>query len=600
MSFKVNWKTLETESLTSWTKDLLTSALNSGKSPNILASNISIKDLNFGKIAPNFEILEIGELGRDRFRGIFKINYEGDFHLTLHTNVQANPLNIYYSNSMEKEIDQQFVTPNFLLSNEQFALPLDLKLSDIKISGIGIIVFSKSKGLTLVFRNDPLDSIKVSSTFDTVQVLANFLQKQIENQIRDLFRETLPTLIHQFSLKYLSLENNTDELYAQFSSTHRTSSTSTTTSLDSDNEFNNFIYSSKNLQKNLQLFNARETLDLNIPKFKNIIQRSHLDKFKKNYPSLLNSLYLNLHEIDLKTYNAYNNNAASNGIPIELLINDKNFNRTNQVLKEISNIQASSFYKQANNNNKNGNAESTTTVKPKRRVIRYRTKKTQPTTTSPDITSNMSTLNVSVPANDLSTIDISNATSVDLTHDVSIQSDTSTLINEDMLSAAVSAAASMPMSTASSLSDEEERQQPQLIAHPTPVRISRDLYHDFMKNNAAHYQPLSEQTMHHNNASAPSTNSNSSLLTGVGLGTNYFNFAPSQPISTSPIRKEVKREVKEKKSMNYIDINKVNNKLRELNLEKATVIKKDLHQQYGTGLFESDQVVAPPPPYYQH
>ena len=60
MSFKVNWNTLETDALTSWTKDLLTSALNSGKSPNILASEITIKDLNFGKIAPDFEILEIG------------------------------------------------------------------------------------------------------------------------------------------------------------------------------------------------------------------------------------------------------------------------------------------------------------------------------------------------------------------------------------------------------------------------------------------------------------------------------------------------------------------------------------------------------------
>ena len=59
-------------------------------------------------------------------------------------------------------------------------LSLDLKLSDIKINGIGIIVFSKSKGLTLVFRNDPLDSIKVSSTFDTVQVLANFYKNKLK------------------------------------------------------------------------------------------------------------------------------------------------------------------------------------------------------------------------------------------------------------------------------------------------------------------------------------------------------------------------------------------------------------------------------------
>lgn len=142
MSFNVNWNSLETESLSSWTKELLTDALNSGKRPNILASGIQIKDLNFGKVGPSFEILEIGELDKDRFRGIFKINYEGDFHLTLHTKVQANPLKIYSSNSLDREVNQfdemnNFVTPDFLLCNDPFALPLDLKLSDIKIWGLG-------------------------------------------------------------------------------------------------------------------------------------------------------------------------------------------------------------------------------------------------------------------------------------------------------------------------------------------------------------------------------------------------------------------------------------------------------------------------------
>ncbi|KAM9889403.1 hypothetical protein OXX69_012851, partial [Metschnikowia pulcherrima] len=71
MSFNVNWDTLETDALRDWTTELLTGALNSGTRPNILASDITIKDLNFGKIAPEFEILEIGELDKDRFRGIF-------------------------------------------------------------------------------------------------------------------------------------------------------------------------------------------------------------------------------------------------------------------------------------------------------------------------------------------------------------------------------------------------------------------------------------------------------------------------------------------------------------------------------------------------
>lgn len=197
MSFILNWDNLDQEALNSYARELLTTALNSGTSL-ILSSAISIKDLQFGSTPPSFELLEIGDLDSDKFRGIFKIDYSGDFSLVLSTMVQANPLNLYNSPS--------FVSPGFALADASLDIPLDLSLSSIRLSGIGIIVFSSTKGLTLVFRNDPLTNITVSSTFDTVHVLATFLQNQIESQIRDLFRETLPTLIHQLSRKYLKLD----------------------------------------------------------------------------------------------------------------------------------------------------------------------------------------------------------------------------------------------------------------------------------------------------------------------------------------------------------------------------------------------------------
>ncbi|ODV81374.1 uncharacterized protein CANTADRAFT_44130 [Suhomyces tanzawaensis NRRL Y-17324] len=516
MSFQVNWNTLESDNFSCWTKELLTTALNLGKSPNILASGILIKDLNFGKVAPNFEILEIGELDRDRFRGIFKINYEGDFHLTLHTKVQANPLNIYYSNSLDKEVgNSTFVTPEFGLSNEQFALPMDLKLSDIKISGIGIIVFSKTKGLTLVFRNDPLDSIKVSSTFDTVQVLANFLQKQIENQIRDLFRETLPTLIHQLSLNYLSLDNIND-IHSKLSINLAADLNLGTTQLPTDLPF---VYSSKNLQKNLKLFNSRETLSLNVPKLKNVIQRSHLDKLNKHVPNLSNSLYSILNE-------EVGPAANSNGIPVEMLIN-KNFSKTDTILSEISTIQTNSYYRV--NNSKNNNV-----VRPKRRTVKLGKKKTT-SSTQPV---------ASVPVSELTS---------QLSETESEYSDTSTLINEPV-------------------------QQEPIVVHPKPIRLSRDLYHELMKpypELKAERPPLRAEKY-----DAPNT---SSLLTSVGLGTSYFNFPNSQPISTSPLRKELRdRDLQHKKSINYLDIAKINSKLHELTMEK----EKDKRIQFDS-----------PPPY---
>lgn len=80
-------------------------------------------------------------------------------------------------------------------------IPLSLTLSDIKLSAFIIVVFSKQKGLTIVFRNDPLESLKVSSTFDSIQFVRDYLQKTIEGKLRDLMMDELPAIIHRLSLR---------------------------------------------------------------------------------------------------------------------------------------------------------------------------------------------------------------------------------------------------------------------------------------------------------------------------------------------------------------------------------------------------------------
>lgn len=78
---------------------------------------------------------------------------------------------------------------------------MSITLSEIKLSAFIILVFSKQKGLTLVFRNDPLESLKVSSTFDSIQFVRDYLQKTIEQQLRNLMMEELPAIIHRLSLQ---------------------------------------------------------------------------------------------------------------------------------------------------------------------------------------------------------------------------------------------------------------------------------------------------------------------------------------------------------------------------------------------------------------
>jgi len=126
--------------------------------------------------------------------------YWGDAFLTLRTRVQANPLNTYLSTKPD------WTNPGPLAAASGLTIPLAITLSDIRLSGFVILVFSKNKGMTLVFRNDPLESLKVSSTFDSIPFVREYLQREIEKQLRNLFMEDLPAILHRLSLRLWSPE----------------------------------------------------------------------------------------------------------------------------------------------------------------------------------------------------------------------------------------------------------------------------------------------------------------------------------------------------------------------------------------------------------
>ena len=198
MAFNFNWSPLIAD--TDRVRDMLTTALNKSPKPPIIVDDILVNELNLGSTPPELEILEIGDLAEDRFRGIFKMSYTGDAYLTLKTRVQANPLNTYLSTK------PSFASPQPLAASSSLTIPLQITLSDIRLSGFVILVFSKQKGITLVFRNDPLESLKVSSTFDAIPFVRDYLQKTIENQLRVLFMEDLPAIIHKLSLRMFNSE----------------------------------------------------------------------------------------------------------------------------------------------------------------------------------------------------------------------------------------------------------------------------------------------------------------------------------------------------------------------------------------------------------
>ncbi|GKT88410.1 mitochondrial distribution and morphology protein 34 [Colletotrichum tofieldiae] len=288
MAFNFNWSPLTADA-----EDAHDRPEQVAEAP-IIVDDILVTEFNLGSVPPELEILEIGDIAEDRFRGIFKMCYSGDAFLTLKTRVQtlagnarlrsrgneltitrtpisrttsqslsfqrdcaasnrfcaavpapcqclewldslhpkaetapsdaflkaivnspiphhfhlsdvfrkfyprhpgANPLNTYLSSK------PGFTSPQPLAAASGLTIPLSITLSEIKLSAFIILVFSRQKGLTLVFRNDPLESLKVSSTFDSIQFVRDYLQRTIEAQLRTLMMDELPAIIHRLSLR---------------------------------------------------------------------------------------------------------------------------------------------------------------------------------------------------------------------------------------------------------------------------------------------------------------------------------------------------------------------------------------------------------------
>ena len=93
MAFNFNWSPLAADAnFYSRAQEMLTTALNKSPKPPIIVDDILVNELNLGSVPPDLEILEIGDLAEDRFRGIFKMCYSGDSFLTLKTRVQVRYL----------------------------------------------------------------------------------------------------------------------------------------------------------------------------------------------------------------------------------------------------------------------------------------------------------------------------------------------------------------------------------------------------------------------------------------------------------------------------------------------------------------------------
>lgn len=149
----------------------------------------------------------------------------------------------------------------------------------------------------MVFRNDPLESLKVSSTFDSIPFVRDFLQKEIEAQLRILFMDELPAIIHRLSLRLWVPEYRAgEELQTQTESANGegpgqdplasppqdpvdalgnalNESEIESLSLDSSVETHS-LFSQKNLLRLAALTDSQRTLSLFTPSIREVVYRA--------------------------------------------------------------------------------------------------------------------------------------------------------------------------------------------------------------------------------------------------------------------------------------------------------------------------------------
>ncbi|KAH9970803.1 hypothetical protein BJV74DRAFT_866459 [Russula compacta] len=178
--------------------EMLNSALNKGPKPPVIADKIEVVELEMGTQPPELEVRDIGDLTMEQFRGIFRLTYSGDAHIVLRTKVQANPLN-------HKQPDIHLMTGShgMLAAKQALVVPMLLRLSHFRLSSYVVLVVSKQKGITLVFKTDPLQNVDINSTFDSIAVIQSFIQRELEAQLRQMFREDLPGIIHRLSQQWV-------------------------------------------------------------------------------------------------------------------------------------------------------------------------------------------------------------------------------------------------------------------------------------------------------------------------------------------------------------------------------------------------------------
>ncbi|KAF2070037.1 hypothetical protein CYY_008645 [Polysphondylium violaceum] len=241
MSFKLSWGNFDNNFIENL-KNTLTDTLNNGPPIPNITDKLSVYNLVLGDLAPQVELLEI-DPSKDKLTFVFKFKYQGNALLELRTNVQANP--VYLGSSLNiKSKREKNMLKNLRLgpASKPHVIPLSIVIKDIDFEGVLSVSIVNAK-IEASFKEDPLKSINIVTSFDEFPPAAAFIKSLVEGQLRDFIMKEFPTIVGSITIP-LPASPDSSPVY---SSTQTTPSFTPPSSLTQQTENSISINNSPNL-----------------------------------------------------------------------------------------------------------------------------------------------------------------------------------------------------------------------------------------------------------------------------------------------------------------------------------------------------------------
>lgn len=183
MSFLFNWAGLHSVDF----KTQANRVLDSLRLPQF-PQRVSMTELLWGDTAPKFEILDIIELSEEKFKALFKFEYQGELSVTLRSNIEINSIRL---------IDfDPFTRPHFGSAATSTVLPVDFRIAKLSVDFLFTVV-TKRANVTVVFNDEPQVDLEISTTID--ELLDDDLMAMLKNDalamVTEYLKQDLPEII---------------------------------------------------------------------------------------------------------------------------------------------------------------------------------------------------------------------------------------------------------------------------------------------------------------------------------------------------------------------------------------------------------------------